>query len=61
MFEIAKKGDKTEIRFTHVGLVALIECYGDCSGAWGFYINESLRGLIITREGQPATKEEGGA
>jgi uncharacterized protein YndB with AHSA1/START domain len=46
VFEIAWKGDKTELRFTHVGLVPTIECYGGCSGAWGSYINESLRGLI---------------
>jgi hypothetical protein len=47
VFEIARKGDKTELRFTHIGLVPKIECYGGCSGAWGSYINESLRGLIV--------------
>src|SRR5262245_32986565 len=40
VFDIARKGDKTEVRFTHVGLVPAFECYGDCSGAWGFYIND---------------------
>src|SRR6266566_4249287 len=45
--------DKTELRFTHVGLVPAIECYGDCSGAWGFLINESLRSLITAGKGQP--------
>jgi hypothetical protein len=45
-FEIAKKGDKTEIRFTHVGLVPNFECYGACSNAWGSYINGGLRKLI---------------
>src|SRR5262249_40550689 len=30
VFEIARKGDKTELRFTHVGLVPGIECYGQC-------------------------------
>jgi len=34
VFEIAEKGDKTEVRFTHVGLVPGIECYDGCSGAW---------------------------
>lgn len=43
----------TELRFTHAGLVPSIECYGDCSRAWGFYINESLRQLIMTGKGQP--------
>jgi hypothetical protein len=57
VFEITKKDDKTELRFTHVGLVPAFECYGDCSGAWGFYINDSLRSLITTGKGQPARKE----
>src|SRR6267143_1357191 len=35
VFEIARKGDKTELRFTHAGLVPAFECYGGCSGAWG--------------------------
>jgi hypothetical protein len=33
VFEINRKGKKTELRFTHVGLVPAFECYGDCSGA----------------------------
>jgi hypothetical protein len=45
-FDIAKKGDKTEIRFTHLGLVPDIECYQDCSNAWSSYINSSLRNFI---------------
>ena len=48
VFEITQQGDQTEVRFTHVGLVPAIQCYGDCSGAWGYYINECLRGLITT-------------
>lgn len=36
VFEINQKGSKTELRFTHVGLVPAFECYGGCSGAWGF-------------------------
>jgi len=43
VFEITKKSDKTELRFTHIGLVPAFECYGDCSGVWGFYINDRLR------------------
>jgi hypothetical protein len=57
VFEIARKGDKTELRFTHVGLVPTIECYGGCSGAWGFYVNGSLQSLIATGKGDPARKE----
>lgn len=57
VFEIAKEGGKTELHFTHVGLVRTIECYGKCAGAWGFYINESLRSLITTGKGDPNQKE----
>jgi hypothetical protein len=53
VFEITKKHGKTELRFTHVGLFPAIECYGKCSGAWGFYINDSLRSLIMTAKGDP--------
>jgi len=45
-FDIAKKGDKTELRFTHVGLNPDVECYGDCSSAWGYYVKGPLRALI---------------
>ena len=57
VFEIAKKRGKkhgkTEVRFSHVGLTPRIECYGKCAGAWGFYINDSLRSLITTGKGEP--------
>ena len=53
VFEIAGKGDQTEVRFTHVGLVPEYECYDVCSNAWGNYITGSLRNLIATGEGQP--------
>ena len=57
VFEINRTNNKTELRFTHAGLVPAFECYGDCSGAWGFYINDSLRRLITTGKGQPNKKE----
>ncbi|MGA2849926.1 MAG: SRPBCC domain-containing protein [Terracidiphilus sp.] len=58
VFEITRKNDKTELRFTHRGLVPAIQCYGDCSGAWGYYINDSLRNLITTGRGRPAPREQ---
>ena len=48
VFEIAKKGDKTELRFTHKGLVPAYECYKDCSNAWGLLVNGNLRKFIAT-------------
>jgi hypothetical protein len=50
-FEIARKGDKTEVRFAHVGLIPDYECYSACSNAWGSYINGSLRSLITAGKG----------
>lgn len=58
VFEIAKKGDKTEVRFTHVGLVPAYECYNVCSDAWGTYIKGSLRNLITTGKGHPNQNEK---
>jgi uncharacterized protein YndB with AHSA1/START domain len=54
----ASVGDqgKTTVRFTHAGLTPVLECYGGCSGAWAFYIGESLRKLIETGEGTPDPK-----
>jgi hypothetical protein len=58
VFEIEKKGDKTEIRFTHVGLVPQYECYDICSDAWGTFIKGSLCNLITKGKGQPNVNEE---
>jgi hypothetical protein len=55
VFEITRQDGRTELRFTHGGLIPAFECYGGCSGAWGFYINDSLRNLITTGKGQPNT------
>ena len=53
VFEIAKKDGKTEVRFTHVGLVPAFECYGGCSGAWGGLVGGNLRNLITSGKNQP--------
>ena len=58
VFEIGKQGGKTELRFTHVGLVPAYECYNVCSDAWGSYIRGSLHNLITTGKGQPNRAEE---
>ena len=52
-FEIARKGEQTEVRFAHLGLVPEHECYDACSSAWSSYIRGSLRKLITTGRGKP--------
>jgi hypothetical protein len=51
VFEISEVNNKTQIRFSHLGLVPEFECYGDCSNAWGQLIQESLFSLITTGKG----------
>jgi uncharacterized protein YndB with AHSA1/START domain len=58
VFDIAKKDGKTEVRFTHEGLVPEYECFDICSDAWSSYINGSLRSLATTGKGKPNPKEE---
>ena len=53
VFEIAQENGRTELRFTHQGLVPEYECYEACSAGWRTYINGSLRALIATGKGQP--------
>jgi len=52
-FDISKKDNKTQLRFTHLGLVPEYECFDICSNAWGQYIQHSLRNLITIGKGQP--------
>jgi len=53
IFDIAEKDNKTEMRFTHQGLVPAYECYEICRDAWTGYIQKSLRNLITIGKGQP--------
>jgi hypothetical protein len=46
VFEIEPAGDRTLVRFTHVGLVPDVACYDRCKPAWTHYIADSLRERI---------------
>jgi hypothetical protein len=52
-FEISPKDTKTQLRFTHIGLVPAYECFDICQDAWTTYIQQSLRNLITTGKGEP--------
>lgn len=58
VFEIARKNDQTEVRFTHVGLVPEYECHEVCTDAWSTYINHSLFDLITKGKGDPTLKDQ---
>jgi hypothetical protein len=58
IFDIALKGGKTEITFTHAGLVPTQECYGACSKAWGSLVGDKLRALISAGKGAPNGEKE---
>ena len=46
-FDISAQGDKTQVRFTHLGLVPSIECYNECSRAWSQYLKKFLSPLFL--------------
>jgi hypothetical protein len=53
IFDISKKGDKTNILFTHEGLVPEVECFDACTKGWTYYVKGSLFNLITTGKGEP--------
>jgi len=57
IFDISRQGDKTQIHFTHEGLVPAYECYDACVNGWTRFLQGSLVELISTGKGQPNPKE----
>ncbi|MEJ7685311.1 MAG: SRPBCC domain-containing protein [Segetibacter sp.] len=53
VFEIAENGSKTQIIFTHIGLVPEVECYNSCTKGWDYYIKGSLFKLLTDGKGTP--------
>lgn len=58
IFEIAEKSnkpgsyrDRTQLRFTHLGLVPEMECFESCSNSWRQIIQQGLFSLITTGKG----------
>ena len=57
IFEISEKNGKTQIRFTHEGLVPDYECFDSCSNAWSDIIKNGLRNLISKGKGEASLEE----
>lgn len=53
VFEVAENGGKTQINFTHIGLVPEVECYTSCTKGWDYYIKGSLFKLLTDGKGTP--------
>lgn len=48
VFDIARMGSKTQVRFTHEGLNPEVECYDACSSAWQMYLDQKFLPLITS-------------
>lgn len=59
IFEISEKDGRTQLTFTHLGLVPEYECFTVCRDAWTYYIQGSLKDLVLTGKGDPTPKDEG--
>lgn len=51
VFDLMEADGKTQVCFTHEGLVPAFECYGDCSNGWSMLIQQSLYSLITKGKG----------
>ena len=52
-FDLTENDGRTQVTFTHRGLVPEYECFETCTRSWSFYVNTSLVKLITTGQGQP--------
>jgi hypothetical protein len=57
IFDISEKNGKTQVRFTHLGLVPAYECFNSCSNAWTDIIRDGLRKLITAGKGQASLEK----
>ncbi len=56
IFELSVNKNKTQIDFTHVGLIPNVECYHACAKGWEHYISGSLFKLLTEGKGTPGLK-----
>jgi len=53
VYDISEQNGKTQLTFTHIGLVPDYECYEACKQGWTHYIQSSLKKYITSGEGEP--------
>ena len=51
-FEFVARGDKTIVRFDHLGWPGITDLFRDCSMSWAYFL-ESLRSLVEQGSGTP--------
>jgi hypothetical protein len=56
IFDISTKVNKTQLVFTHDGLMPEIECYNACAPAWSQYLHNKLLPLITSGKGNTDKK-----
>jgi hypothetical protein len=52
-FELSQHDNKTQVNFTHIGLVPQVECYNSCAKGWDYFIKGSLFKLLTEGKGTP--------
>ncbi|HTB99999.1 MAG TPA: SRPBCC domain-containing protein [Ferruginibacter sp.] len=52
-FDIFIHNNKTQIQFTHTGLIPEVECFKSCTEGWDYFIKGSLFKLLTEGKGTP--------
>lgn len=57
VFDIAPEAQGTRLTLTHIGLTPQVECFEQCERGWAYFLDTSLRELIVTGTGRPDTTQ----
>lgn len=53
LWEVIPQKDGVEVKMTHVGLAPELECFGECTKAWNYLMQESLSQFLNEGKGRP--------